>query len=182
MANRHQLTARDGSCYCRSLQVGCDHAYTSRATPSAPDMRSTTSKGGAKAGARTTAVDEYLARVPAGARATLEKLRRDIKAVIPTAAEVISYQVPAFKQGGKLVVSFGASKAHCSFYVMSPEVMRAHASELEDYDTSKGTVRFPPDEPLPATLVRKLVRARVAENAKNTSSTGARSAKRSSRS
>jgi uncharacterized protein YdhG (YjbR/CyaY superfamily) len=142
-------------------------------------MRSTTSKGGTKRGTRATEVDEYLARVPAGARSTLEKLRTDIKAAIPTATEVISYQVPAFKQDGKLVVSFGASKAHCSFYVMSPEVMRAHAADLEDYDTSKGTIRFPPDEPLPATLVRKLVRARVAENAKNTAARGARTAKRS---
>jgi uncharacterized protein YdhG (YjbR/CyaY superfamily) len=60
-------------------------------------------------------------------------------------------------------VSFGAGKGHCSFYVQSPAVMDAHQGELAGYDTAKGTIRFAPDKPLPASLVRKLVEARIAE-------------------
>ena len=108
-------------------------------------------------------VDAYLAAVPKDPRATLEKLRKTIKAAAPKAVEVISYQIPAYKHHG-LLVSFAASKNHCGFYVMSPEVMRAHAAELKDYDVGKGCIRFPVDKPLPATLVRKLVKARIVEN------------------
>lgn len=108
-------------------------------------------------------IDEYLATVPAEARATLEKLRKTIRSAAPKATEGISYQVPTFKYLGPLV-GFGAATKHCGFYVMSPAVMEAHKNELESYDTSKGTIRFPPDKPLPAALVRKLVKARIAEN------------------
>ena len=108
-------------------------------------------------------VDAFLAALPLEMRAALENLRRAIRAAAPDAEESISYGVPAFKYRGRPLVSFGAAKSHCSFYVQSPAVMEAHRDELAAYDTSKGTVRFAPDAPLPDELVAKLVRARMAE-------------------
>lgn len=108
-------------------------------------------------------VDEYLAAVPEEARATLEKLRKTIKAAAPKATETISYQIPTFKYQGPLV-AFAAFPNHCSFFPMSPSVMEAHREELEPYDNSKGTIRFPAGKPLPAALVKKLVKARIDEN------------------
>lgn len=107
-------------------------------------------------------VDEYLASVPAEARATLVKLRRTIKAAAPMASEGISYQMPMYKHHG-MVVGFAAFKDHCSIFPGSA-VMNAYKEELSRYDTSKGTIRFPADKPLPAALVKKLVKARIAEN------------------
>jgi uncharacterized protein YdhG (YjbR/CyaY superfamily) len=66
---------------------------------------------------------------------------------------------------GKLLVAFGAAAKHCAFYLMSSSTVAAHQDDLKDYDTSKGTIRFQPDHPLPVALVRKLVKARIAENA-----------------
>jgi uncharacterized protein YdhG (YjbR/CyaY superfamily) len=109
-------------------------------------------------------VEEFVAAVPDEARRTLEKLRRTIRAAAPEATEAISYGVPAFKHKGRPLVGYGAAKGHCALYVMSPKVMEAHAADLEGYDTSKGTIRFPAGEPLPAALVKKLVKARIAEN------------------
>jgi uncharacterized protein YdhG (YjbR/CyaY superfamily) len=107
-------------------------------------------------------VDEYLAGVPEKARATLEKLRQTIKAAAPMASEGISYQMPMYKQHG-MVVGFAAFKNHCSIFP-GAAVIDAYKKELKPYDTSKGTIRFPVDKPLPATLVKKLVRARIKEN------------------
>lgn len=107
-------------------------------------------------------VDDYLAAVPEDARAALEKLRKTIRAAAPMATEVISYQVPTFKHHGSLV-AFAAFPKHCSFFVMSPAVMGAHRDELRPYRTSKGTIQFPANRPLPAALVRKLIKARIAE-------------------
>jgi uncharacterized protein YdhG (YjbR/CyaY superfamily) len=107
-------------------------------------------------------VDEYLAGVPSEARATLEKLRQTIKAAAPMASEVISYQMPMYKHHGMLI-GFAAFKDHCSIFPGSA-VMEAFKEELERYDTSKGTIRFPFDKPLPAALVKKLVKARIKEN------------------
>jgi len=115
-------------------------------------------------------VDDYLATVPDEARATLEKLRKTIRAAAPKATEAISYGVPTFKHQGRPLVGIGATKSHCAIYVMSPNVIRAHAAELEEYDTGKGSVRFPASKPLPAALVRRLVKARIAENEKGGSS------------
>jgi uncharacterized protein YdhG (YjbR/CyaY superfamily) len=109
-------------------------------------------------------VDDYLAKVPDEARASLEKLRKTIRAAAPKATEGFSYGIPAFKLHGRPLVSYAALKNHCSFFPMSPAVLDAHRKELEAYDTSKGTIRFPVDKPLPATLVRKLVKARIAES------------------
>jgi uncharacterized protein YdhG (YjbR/CyaY superfamily) len=109
-------------------------------------------------------VDEYLAAVPADQRVALEYLRARIRSVAPEAEEGLSYGVPAFKLRGRSLVSYGAARNHCSFFVQSPAVMEAHQADLAGYDTSKGTVRFAADRPLPAALVAKLVRARIAEN------------------
>lgn len=108
-------------------------------------------------------VDAYLDRLPDDARATLEILRRTIRAVAPEATEALSYGVPAFKMK-RPIVSYGAAKNHLALYVMSTAVMEAHRADLKGYDTSAGTVRFGVDEPLPATLVEKLVKARLSEN------------------
>jgi len=97
-------------------------------------------------------------------RTALEKLRKAIKAAAPEAEECISYQLPAFRLNEKLLVAFGAAAKHCAFYPGSHPV-EAHKSELKAYDTSKGTIRFPEDTPLPVTLVRKLVKTRIAEQA-----------------
>jgi uncharacterized protein YdhG (YjbR/CyaY superfamily) len=86
-----------------------------------------------------------------------------IAATAPEATEAFSYGAPAFRYRGDPLVSYAAAKAHCAFYVMSPAVIVAHATELEGVDTSRGAVRFTPDKPLPADLVAKLVRARMAE-------------------
>jgi len=115
-----------------------------------------------KTGART--IDEYLSALSDDKRAALEKLRKTIRAAAPKAEECISYQIPAYRQDGMLV-GFGATGNHCAFYLMSSSIVEAHKEELNDYDTSKGTIRFQPDKPLPVGLVRKLVKARIAENA-----------------
>jgi uncharacterized protein YdhG (YjbR/CyaY superfamily) len=107
-------------------------------------------------------IDEYLAPLSEEKRAALQKLRRAIKAAAPQAEECISYQIPAFRLGGRLLVAFGAAAKHCAFYPGSAPV-EGFKDELDPYDTSKGTIRFQAERPLPTTLVRKLVKARIAE-------------------
>lgn len=109
--------------------------------------------------------EEYLAGLGEDKRAALEELRKTIREAAPDAEEVISYQLPAFRLDGRVLVAFGATAKHCAFYPMSASTVEAHRDELEDYDTGKGTIRFQADNPLPASLVRKLVEARIAENA-----------------
>jgi uncharacterized protein YdhG (YjbR/CyaY superfamily) len=109
-------------------------------------------------------IDEYLAPVPAEQRAALQKLRKAIKAIAPKAEEYISYNIPAFRLDGKMLVGFGAAVKHCAFYPWSGSTVRDHQAELKNYSTSKGAIRFQPDHPLPAALLRKLIRARIAEN------------------
>ncbi len=117
-----------------------------------------------KAGVRS--IDEYLVTLSEDKAAALEKLRRAIRAAAPDAEECISYRLPAFRQNGMLV-GFGATANHCAFYLMSGRMVEAHKEELEGYDTSKGTIRFQANKPLPVALVRKLVKARLAENAED---------------
>ena len=112
---------------------------------------------------RPRSVDGYLAALPDNARATLEKVRQAIKAAAPTATEKISYGMPGFYHDGRYLVYYAAFKDHCSFFPASSGVMEEFAEELERYDVSKGTIRFPIGKPLPATLVKKLVKARVRE-------------------
>jgi uncharacterized protein YdhG (YjbR/CyaY superfamily) len=110
------------------------------------------------------AVEAYLARVPEPARTTLGKVRATIRAALPKdAEECISYMMPAFCYKGVLV-SYAAFKKHCSFFPMSAALLDEFEHELTDARTSKGTVQFPVDRPLSATLLTKIVRARVAQN------------------
>lgn len=109
-------------------------------------------------------VDEYLAALGEPQRAALEKLRKTIRAAAPKAEECISYDMPAYRQNGRLLVAFAAAKKHCSFFPGALPVA-THQEELKGYSTSKGTIRFPADQPLPAALVRKLVNTRIAERA-----------------
>jgi uncharacterized protein YdhG (YjbR/CyaY superfamily) len=108
-------------------------------------------------------VDAYLRSLPVPMRSALQSLRKAIRAAAPTAGEGFSYGLPAFRLEGRPLVCYGASQNHCSFFPMSPAVIRAHAADLKGYSTSKGTIRFPPEKPLPSALVKKLVRARMAE-------------------
>jgi uncharacterized protein YdhG (YjbR/CyaY superfamily) len=108
-------------------------------------------------------VEAYLAGLPEEMRATLEHLRKTIRDVAPRATESISYGLPTFKYFGPLV-SLGAWKEHCALYGLSSTLIGEHGDELAKYDTSKGTIRFPPDKPPPAALVRRLVKKRMGEN------------------
>jgi uncharacterized protein YdhG (YjbR/CyaY superfamily) len=108
-------------------------------------------------------VEEYLAHVPEPARSTLEKVRARIRSAAPAeATEVISYQIPTFNYKGGLV-AYAAFSNHCSLFPMSGAVLRALATDLKAFQTSKGTIRFPVDSPLSSALVKKVVRARLAE-------------------
>ena len=107
--------------------------------------------------------DEYIARVSEPARSALKKIRAVIRSVVPReATEIISYGMPAFKHKGVLVW-FAAFSNHCSLFP-SASVIEEFKKELKGYTTSKGTIQFPVDKPLPATLVKKLVKARIAQN------------------
>ena len=108
-------------------------------------------------------IDEYLAALSRDKRAALERLRKAIRSAAPKAEECISYRIPAFRLDGRMLVAFGAAANHCAFYPGAHPV-QAHEDELEAYETSKGTIRFPADSPLPAALVRKLVKTRIAEH------------------
>ncbi len=133
-----------------------------------------TSKPGAKPKAKSLDdgksgkldVDKYLAKVPEPARSTLQKMRAMIRAVTPTAAtEAIGYGIPMFRYKGGLV-AYAAFSKHCSFFPMSFAVIAANKSKLKGYLTSKGTLQFPLDKPLPARLLKQMVKARVTEKDK----------------
>ena len=109
-------------------------------------------------------IDDYLAGVTAGQRAVLEKLRKTIRTVVPKAEECISYGLAAFRLNGRPLVAFGAWANHCAFYPMSGRTVAALQDQLKGFETSKGTIRFSTGKPLPTTLVRKLIQARIAEN------------------
>jgi Uncharacterized conserved protein len=109
-------------------------------------------------------IDEYFAGVSADQRIALEKLRKTIRAVAPKIEECISYGIPAFRLNGRSLVFFGAWANHCSFYPGSSSTLKKFRSNLRGFQTTKGTIRFSPDNPLPITLVKKLVKARMAEN------------------
>jgi uncharacterized protein YdhG (YjbR/CyaY superfamily) len=112
----------------------------------------------------TSPIDQYLAGVPEPARSTLHKIRAVIRSVAPPeTTEAISYQMPTFKYKGALI-AFAAFSDHCSIFPMNASLIAAFSGELKNFSTSKGTIRFPLDKPLPATLLKKLVKARVAQN------------------
>ena len=109
-------------------------------------------------------IDEYLASLSEDKRAALQALREIIRTAAPEAEECISYQMPAFRLNGMLV-GFAAARNHCALYAWNGSAVGLFADELKDFDTSKGTIRFTPDKPLPAALVRRLVEMKVARNA-----------------
>ena len=112
---------------------------------------------------RYESVDAYLADLPDEVRGTLEPIRKAIGAAAPKATETIAYGMPAYRYAGRPLVYFAAFKKHCSFFPASCQVMETFADELQGLDVEKGTIRFPIGEPLPATLVKKMVHARVEE-------------------
>jgi uncharacterized protein YdhG (YjbR/CyaY superfamily) len=126
-------------------------------------MKSVKSDNGvAREGA--AAVEAYLAKVPEPARSTLEKVRATIRSVVPPeTTEGLSYGIPAFRYNGGLV-GYAAFKNHCSFFPMQASLIDAMKEDLKGYRTSKGTLQFEVDKPLPSALVKKMVKARVAEN------------------
>lgn len=112
---------------------------------------------------KPASVEAYLAALPEDVRATLEKVRRSVKAAAPTATEKIGYGMPGFSYEGKYLVYYAGFKNHCSFFPASTGVMEEFEEELATYEVSKGTIRFPIGKPLPATLIKKLVKARIRE-------------------
>lgn len=108
-------------------------------------------------------IDEYLAGVPDDMRTALQRIRAQVRALVPNATETISYGLPAFKLDGRAVVWFAAWKAHCSLYPLTDTFLAAHADELKGYRRTKGSVHFTPDAPLPPALVEGLIRARLAD-------------------
>jgi uncharacterized protein YdhG (YjbR/CyaY superfamily) len=108
-------------------------------------------------------IDEYLANVSEPARSTLNRIRATIRSVAPSeTTEGISYRIPTFHYKGPLV-GFAAFSNHCSLFPMSGSLIKAFKNELKEFQTSKGTIRFPVNKPLPAALVKKLVKARIAQ-------------------
>lgn len=122
------------------------------------------SNSDSKVGNTAKDVDAYLAAVPEPARTTLEKIRATIRSVVPTeTTEALSYGMPSFRYKGGLV-AYAAFKSHCSFFPMNASLIDTFKEELKGYRTSKGTLQFPVDKPLPAALVKKMVKARIADN------------------
>ena len=120
-------------------------------------------RGSAASGNRSPAnIDEYLARVPEPARNTLNKVRAAIRSIVPPeATETISYRIPAFRYK-QVLVWFAAFADHCSFFPTAA-VIEAFKNELKDFRTSRGTIQFPIDKPLPAALIKQMVKARLAQ-------------------
>ncbi len=108
-------------------------------------------------------IDAWMSRLDPQQRAALDKLRGQIHAAAPGAEEAISYGMPTFKLNGNLV-AFGAFAKHLSFFPMSATLIAEHADALEGYSTSKGTIQFTPEKPIPAALIRRIVKARIAQN------------------
>ncbi len=113
--------------------------------------------------AKPKTIDEYLATLSSEKRAALGKLRKVIRSVFPRVEECISYRIPAFRLDGQVVAGFCATAKGCSYFPFSGSTLGALANDLHAYGQTKSSLHFHPDKPLPATLVRKLIKARIAE-------------------
>jgi uncharacterized protein YdhG (YjbR/CyaY superfamily) len=112
---------------------------------------------------REPAIDAYLATVNVTNRALLRGLRKEIHVLVPEAEECISYRLPAFRLRGRIVAGFSATSQGCSYYPFSGTTLKALAADIEGYSHTKSALHFGPDRPLPASLVRKLLKARITE-------------------
>jgi uncharacterized protein YdhG (YjbR/CyaY superfamily) len=112
---------------------------------------------------RDSAIDEYLAGVSPRSRALLQKLRRNIHALVPEVEECVSYGMPAFRYIGRVIAGFQATSTGCSYYPFSGTTLKTLADDIEGYSRTKSALHFGLDKPLPASLVRKLLQARIAE-------------------
>ncbi len=131
--------------------------------PRMKKAKSGKSRSTAKASVGPKDVDEYMASVPEPARTTLSKIRATIRSAVPAeATEVISYRMPAFRHNGVLVW-FAAFSEHCSLFPTAA-IIEKFKNELKPFSTSKGTIQFPTNKSLPTALIKKLVKARVAQN------------------
>ncbi|MEW5734359.1 MAG: DUF1801 domain-containing protein [Thermodesulfobacteriota bacterium] len=115
------------------------------------------------AGPKPTTIDEYLQTVGEDRRQALEELRKKIRSMIPEAEECISYGIPAFRLHGTVVAGFCATSKGCSYFPFSGTTLKTLAAHLRDYEQTKSSLHFSPDRPLPSSLVRKLLNARIAE-------------------
>lgn len=112
---------------------------------------------------KPTSINEYLASVKGEKRSALDKLRKMIRTVVPKAEECISYAMPAFRLDGRIVAGFTATAKGCSYFPFSGSTLQSLAEEIEGYERTKSSLHFDPAAPLPAALVRKLIKARIAE-------------------
>ena len=113
---------------------------------------------------KPASIDDYLATVKGERRDALEKLRKTIRSIVPGAEECISYNIPAFRLDGKIVAGFLATRTGCSYYPFSGRTLRTLAKDLARYEQTKGSLHFDPAKGLPVTLVRKLIKTRIAED------------------
>ena len=112
---------------------------------------------------RDEAIDEYLADLTPTSRALLQKLRRTIHGLVPGVEECISYRMPAFRYQGRVIAGFAATAKGCSYYPFSGTTLKTLSDEVRAYDKTRSAIHFGADKPLPATLVRKLLKTRIAE-------------------
>jgi uncharacterized protein YdhG (YjbR/CyaY superfamily) len=117
---------------------------------------------------RDPAIDEYMARATPRSRALLQKLRKTIRSIVPEVEECISYGMPAFRYQGRIIGGFQATSKGCSYYPFSGTTLKTLADELDGYRQTKSALHFGPDKPLPASLVRKLLKARIVEAKRDT--------------
>jgi uncharacterized protein YdhG (YjbR/CyaY superfamily) len=115
---------------------------------------------------KVNTIDEYLATVTGDRRKALDKLRKTIRSIVPKAEECISYRMPAFRLHGSVVAGFIATKKGCSYFPFSGATLATLANYVRGYEQTKSSLHFDPEKPLPATLVRKLIKTRIAESKK----------------
>lgn len=131
--------------------------------------------------AKATTIDEYLAAVSGERRTALDKLRATIRSIVPEADECISYRIPAFRLGANVVAGFCARKKGCSYFPFSGSTLARLGARLSGYEMTKSALHFSPEKPLPASLVRALLKARIAETARGKTTASRRSPERQRR-